>query len=115
MTEPPMLVNLDSFAELDRYPSGEARLGLRVNPELRPDTISSLATGVAGSKFGVPISQRAQILAAFDAEPRLTARHRVRSVPPPRRRQHSEQGRVRHRVTRAHARGRARRRGLVRS
>jgi diaminopimelate decarboxylase len=75
MTEPPMLVNVDSFAELDRYPQGAMRLGLRVNPEQRPNTISSLATGVAGSKFGVPISQRSQILAAFDAEPRLTALH----------------------------------------
>lgn len=75
MAGPPMLVNVDSFAELERYPPGEVRLGLRVNPEQRPDTISSLATGVAGSKFGVPISQREQILEAFVAEPRLTAIH----------------------------------------
>lgn len=75
MVDPPTLVNVDSFAELDRYPPGDVRLGLRVNPEQRPDTISSLATGVAGSKFGVPISARDEIIGAFDREHRLSALH----------------------------------------
>ncbi len=75
MADPPTLINVDSFAELDRYPPGHARLGLRINPERLPDTISSLATGVAGSKFGVPISQHSEILEAFDREPRLSALH----------------------------------------
>jgi len=75
LADPPDLINVDSFAELDRYPSGDVRLGLRINPERRPDTISALATGVAGSKFGVPISQRERIHDAYAAESRLTAIH----------------------------------------
>jgi diaminopimelate decarboxylase len=75
MSAPSTLINVDSFAELDRYPPGNVRLGLRVNPEQRPDTISSLATGVAGSKFGVPISERSRIIKAFDVESRLSALH----------------------------------------
>ena len=75
LSDPPDLVNVDSFAELDRYPSGGVRLGLRINPERLPDTISALATGVVGSKFGVPISQRERIHDAYAAEPRLTAIH----------------------------------------
>lgn len=75
MPDPPALVNVDSFAELDRYPDGDVRLGLRINPERQPDTIASLATGVVGSKFGIPISQRDEILDAFDREPRLAALH----------------------------------------
>lgn len=75
MADPPTLVNVDSFAELDRYPPGDVRLGLRVNPEQRPDTISSLATGVSGSKFGVAISARDEIIGAVEREHRLSALH----------------------------------------
>ncbi|MFK7917264.1 MAG: diaminopimelate decarboxylase [Ilumatobacter sp.] len=75
MTDPPWLVNVDSIAELDRYQAGDIRLGLRINPERRPNSISSLATGVAGSKFGIPISERVEIIDAFDREQRLTALH----------------------------------------
>lgn len=76
LTDPPWLTNVDSFDELDRYPTGRAvRLGMRINPERRPDTIASLATGVSGSKFGVGVSERDRILAAFAAEPRLRCLH----------------------------------------
>ncbi|MFK8024773.1 MAG: diaminopimelate decarboxylase [Ilumatobacter sp.] len=75
MNDTPWLVNVDSIAELDRYPAGDVRLGLRINPERRPNSISSLATGVAGSKFGIPISERSAIIEAFDRETRLTALH----------------------------------------
>lgn len=73
---PPWLTNVDSFDELERYPPGRSlQLGLRINPERRPDTIASLATGVAGSKFGVGISERDRIIQAFDVEPRLQCLH----------------------------------------
>jgi diaminopimelate decarboxylase len=76
LEDPPGLTNVDSFAELERYPPGRTvRLGLRINPERRPDTIASLATGVSGSKFGVGISERERIIEAFALEPRLRCLH----------------------------------------
>ncbi|MFK8024358.1 MAG: diaminopimelate decarboxylase [Ilumatobacter sp.] len=75
MIQPPRLVNVDSLSELARYGAGDVKLGLRVNPELRPDTINALATGVSGSKFGVAISDRETIVDAYEREPRLTAIH----------------------------------------
>ena len=76
LDDPPWLTNVDSFAELERYPPGRSlQLGLRINPERRPDTIASLATGVAGSKFGVGISEHDRIIEVFALEPRLRCLH----------------------------------------
>lgn len=76
LDDPPWLTNVDSFAELERYPPGRSlQLGLRINPERRPDTIASLATGVAGSKFGVGISERDRIVEVVGLEPRLRCLH----------------------------------------
>lgn len=50
-------VSLDSASQLDAWRDkglGQARFFVRVNPSLRPDTHGHLATGEAGSKFGVP-------------------------------------------------------------
>jgi diaminopimelate decarboxylase len=53
------LVNAESLDELDallRIAAGHdaPRVGLRLNPGLDPDTHPHLATGAAGSKFGIP-------------------------------------------------------------
>lgn len=74
-------VNIDSFQELGRVESlldgipPKGVLGLRVNPQVGLGTIA--ATSVAGeySKFGVPISLRKEILAAFASHPWLTGLH----------------------------------------
>jgi diaminopimelate decarboxylase len=56
------LVNAESLDELDallRIAAGHGapRVGLRLNPGLDPETHPHLATGAAGSKFGIPIAQ----------------------------------------------------------
>jgi len=56
------LVNAESLDELDailRIAAGHngPRIGLRLNPGLDPETHPHLATGAAGSKFGIPLAQ----------------------------------------------------------
>lgn len=61
-------INVESAGELSRLDalarqrSVRARVALRVNPELDPQTHRHLATGSRASKFGIPIGQVASIL-----------------------------------------------------
>jgi diaminopimelate decarboxylase len=59
------LVNAESLGALDallRVP-GVRRIGLRINPALEPDTHPHLATGSAGSKFGIGLDELDEALA----------------------------------------------------
>lgn len=47
---------------------------LRVNPEVDADTHSKIATGVAGTKFGVPLTDAKEIYARLSALPNLCLR-----------------------------------------
>jgi diaminopimelate decarboxylase len=72
----PMLINVDSLEELKRYRGRlDFSLGLRVNPEISPDTIPSLAVGRLGSKFGVPLSRKDEIIKAFIEYKNLVGLH----------------------------------------
>lgn len=53
------LVNAESFGALEALlaAGGRGRIGLRVNPALDADTHPHLATGAAGSKFGVALDE----------------------------------------------------------
>lgn len=52
------LVNAESFGALDALlAAGSARIGLRINPALDADTHPHLATGAAGSKFGIALDE----------------------------------------------------------
>ncbi|MCA9702101.1 MAG: alanine racemase, partial [Myxococcales bacterium] len=61
-------LNADSEDELRRLESlgarreGPARIGLRVNPQLREGTIAMTATAGRGSKFGVPLADAPALL-----------------------------------------------------
>ncbi len=66
-------LNADSWQELERIHGGS--VGLRVNPEVTGSTIAGSFTGGPGSKFGVPLSDRAAILAAFDRHGFLDGLH----------------------------------------
>jgi len=64
------LVNAESLDELDavlRIAAGHdaPRIGLRLNPGLDPETHPHLATGAAGSKFGIPLAQLPDALRAM--------------------------------------------------
>jgi diaminopimelate decarboxylase len=56
--------SLDELAAVLRIAAGHAapRIGLRLNPGLDAETHPHMATGAAGSKFGIPISALAQAL-----------------------------------------------------
>ena len=69
------LINADSLAELSLHEPAGGLLGLRINPEIAPVGIASMSTGVRSSKFGTPISDREEIIAAFLKHPRLRALH----------------------------------------
>jgi diaminopimelate decarboxylase len=64
-------INADNFAELDRIAALHADIpttspiGLRINPELAEPALATTSVGHRGSRFGVPLSERAQIRAAF--------------------------------------------------
>ncbi|HEY8375047.1 MAG TPA: hypothetical protein VIK91_01105, partial [Nannocystis sp.] len=68
-------INADNFAELHRIAEllqtirTTSAIGLRVNPELAEPADATTSVGHRGSRFGVPVSDRARIRAAF-------ARHR---------------------------------------
>jgi diaminopimelate decarboxylase len=47
--------NTDDIDRLDELASGEQPVLLRVLPGVRPDTYDAVATGQAGSKFGLPL------------------------------------------------------------
>jgi diaminopimelate decarboxylase len=58
-----LCVNVESEAELERLAAIAAAKGrstdisIRVNPDIDPKTHEKIATGTAGSKFGIPISR----------------------------------------------------------
>ena len=70
-------VNADSLAELRRYPMKDTGLnmGLRINPHVGSDSVSSMNVGGPESKFGESISSRESIVAACLAHPDLNALH----------------------------------------
>lgn len=71
-----LFVNANSLEELSRYPIDfSGRLGLRINPLVSSDAPSIFDVAQKTSKFGVPISKRAEILAAFDRYPQLSGLH----------------------------------------
>jgi diaminopimelate decarboxylase len=67
-----VLINAESLDELHAllelaHDHPDARLGLRLNPALDARTHPHLATGAASSKFGIPLAQLPQALAAAEA------------------------------------------------
>ncbi len=69
-------VNANSLQELRRYPSDfSGRLGLRINPLVSSDAPSIFDVAQKSSKFGVPISKKAEILEAFKTYPQLSGLH----------------------------------------
>ena len=74
-------VNADNFAELDRIDAllrdrgTTATIGLRVNPLVGQGTIATTSVAGRESKFGVPISDHAEILRAFGRYRWLTGLH----------------------------------------
>ena len=62
------LVNAESLGALDALlRSGGGRIGIRVNPGIAADTHPHLATGAAGSKFGIALDELAAARNALDA------------------------------------------------
>ncbi len=63
------LARLETLAaELGRRP----RVALRLNPALQADTHHYIATGHEGAKFGIPLAEARQLLAARGAFPHVT-------------------------------------------
>lgn len=72
----PRLINVDSFQELERYKNRpDFTLGFRVNPEISFNTITSLTVGQAGSKFGVSINRKDEIITVFIKHKNLLGLH----------------------------------------
>lgn len=71
------LIVVDGFDDIDRLErivagiSGEQAVLLRVTPDVRPDTHESVATGQAGSKFGLPLPQARQAISRLRGSDRL--------------------------------------------
>ncbi len=61
------IINADSAEEVEvlekvaRREGRKARVALRVNPEVDPDTHPHIATAVRGSKFGVPLDEAEEV------------------------------------------------------
>jgi len=73
---PGLLVNANALEELPRYSrSSRLRLGLRINPLAQAGSPSLYDVSREGSKFGVPIRRRAEILRAFVEVPALVGLH----------------------------------------
>lgn len=69
------LINAESLAELDELvAAGAPRIGLRLNPALDADTHPHLATGAAGSKFGIAWADLDRAL-AIQPEPESVGAH----------------------------------------
>lgn len=74
--DPNMLLNCNSFEELDRIPEGvQCQIGLRINPLVELNNAEGFNVSTAESKFGVPISYRSQIVESFIKHNWLTALH----------------------------------------
>ncbi len=62
---PGALLNANSIAELHRYPESPAfQVGLRINPEVATGAPLEFDVSAERSKFGVPVSDRSNIIAA---------------------------------------------------
>jgi diaminopimelate decarboxylase len=64
----------DDIDRLERLASRPQRVLLRVTPDVRPDTHEHIATGQAGSKFGVPLDRVPEAIARLRASDRLELR-----------------------------------------
>ncbi len=70
-------IHLESADELERVAAlatqlgADARLGIRVNPDVTAETHPYIATGQGGIKFGVPFDQVLPLARAVHAHPRL--------------------------------------------
>ena len=70
-----MQINANMLSELQRYPADiKCQLGLRINPGIDTGAPEMFAVSTDESKFGVPISDHSQILAACLQHP-ITALH----------------------------------------
>lgn len=67
---PGMVLNANSLEELSRHPTAPSyRLGLRINPEIYTGAPTFFHVSNDGSKFGVAISRRKEVLQAIDRYP----------------------------------------------
>src|SRR5205823_1796748 len=72
-----LCVNVESDAELDLLSSiatskgRNARIAVRVNPDIDPKTHAKIATGKAENKFGIPISRAREVYAQASKLPGL--------------------------------------------
>jgi diaminopimelate decarboxylase len=75
------LINLDNFQELQRvaalketrHDTAAARIGLRINPQTGAGNFQVFSTATKTSKFGIPLSERVNVLAACAKYPWITA------------------------------------------
>ncbi|MEV3993523.1 diaminopimelate decarboxylase [Streptomyces sp. NPDC049837] len=70
------LIVIDNADDIDRLerivpPSGEQAVLVRVTPGIRPDTHAAVATGQAGSKFGLPLPEAREAIARLRGSSRL--------------------------------------------
>ena len=71
--------NVESEPELERLAAVAASIGrvagvsVRINPDVDARTHAKISTGMAGSKFGIPLSRAREVYAAVAAEPTLRA------------------------------------------
>lgn len=71
-----MIVNVNSLAELERYPMDfSGKLGLRINPLVDAKAPSMLNVSKQFSKFGIPITESAALVAACVARPSISGLH----------------------------------------
>ena len=64
-----------SLASTSTTVDSKLRLGLRINPQVGCGSLLGFSTGGHVSKFGIPIEQRAEIIAAYQRTPQLNALH----------------------------------------
>lgn len=78
-------LNMNSFAEVGRVQAlltakpelaaSTSRIGLRVNPLIGKGSIAMFSVSTSDSKFGVPITEREQIIECFGAHPWINGLH----------------------------------------
>ena len=64
---------LAALSEVAQSKGVEARVAVRVNPDINPRTHAKMSTGTTDSKFGVPISRAKRVYEYIDALPCLSA------------------------------------------
>ena len=73
---PNVLLNANFLEELDRIPTNaQCQVGLRINPLLETDAPEKFAVSTKKSKFGVPISNKEQIVDKLISTSFVTALH----------------------------------------